>query len=148
MTPMSQDDQFQCWLMEMDDAITRFVEALPKEVGARLDKTPSSLSTLEAYVLSRYESPRAAAEPDQAAFVDGAARYFGEVLRSVTGGRWEIRLRNQKDVYYGLPVLAGGSIGGTPICPLMTVTAATDRRTGSFFSKVVHNLSGEKTAVR
>ena len=141
MSDYSSDDRFQFWLMDMDDAIDRFVQSAPQDVRQRLDHSAESLDALEEWVLAKYKSPADALPAQEAAFLDGAARYLGEVLRTRTGSKWAIRFDDPKYVFHGLPILKGGKLGEMPCCPLTTVTAATDRRTGRYFSTILRNVS-------
>jgi hypothetical protein len=139
MSDVSKRDRFQYWLAEMDDAIERLVNSAPSGMREKLDGSDESLSALEQWVLSKYANPSEASAASEAVFVDGAARYVGEVLRNRTGSKWGIDLENSKDVFYGIPTLRGGSLK-VPLCPLTTVTASTDRRTGSYFSTILRNV--------
>lgn len=132
---------FQYWLADMDDAIDRFVQAAPDAARSRLDLSAESLDALEALVLARYKTPADTKPADQAAFLDGAARYFGEVLRRGTDSSWTIRHDDPAHAFHGLPILKGGKLGEMPCCPLTTVTAATDRRTGHYFSTIFRNMT-------
>lgn len=140
MSKEQQQEQFQYWLAYMDEAIDAFLAGLPESQRAALDHTAGSLNSLEQLLLARYPSPSEAQPPEQAKFLDGAARYFGEVLRKGTGAKWELRTSEPKSVFYGLPILFGGKIASVPICPLTSVTASLDRRTGAFLKKIYDNM--------
>lgn len=141
MSDYSDNDQFQFWLMDMDDAIDRFIRSVAPEIRQQLDHSPQSLDVLEECVLVKYKSPAATRASKEAAFLDGVARYFGEVLRKGTNSKWAISFDDPKFVFHGLPILKGGKLADIPCCPLTTVTAATDRRTGRYFSTIYRNLS-------
>jgi hypothetical protein len=130
-------DEFESWLVDMDDALERFVDGLPREVSQRLDYTPSSLDALEGWILDRYESTDQMLAASQAATVDGLARYIGETFRKAIGGRWEIRLDDPKYVFYGLPEIMGYSDKPTSLCPISLATASADRRSGRYLSGVL-----------
>jgi len=51
-----KEDQFQVWLIDMDDAIVRFRQALPGSVSAKLDYSPKSLDVVERLALEQYGS--------------------------------------------------------------------------------------------
>jgi len=140
MSDDSRKDAFQFWLMDMDDAIDRFVQSAPADVRSSLDLTGASLDAIEALVLARYKTPADTRSAQEAAFLDGAARYVGEVLRVATGSKWSIRFDDPKFVFHGLPILTGGTLT-VPCCPLTTVTASTDRRTGRYFSLLLGNAT-------
>ncbi len=142
MTKLSNDDLFQVWLMEMDNAITGFIESVPPGIGEKLDGSVESLDELESLVLARFPSVEDAKKPDATKFLDGSARYAGEVLRKLTGSKWAIRHDDPKFAFYGLPILLGGSkLGDMPECPLTLITAAIDRRKGTYLSTIVRNLA-------
>lgn len=139
MNDVSSRDKFQLWLMDMDTAIERFVESAPSNVQQQLDGSDGSLVALEQWVLASYESPAHASEMSHSAAVDGAARYFGEIVRVATSSKWFLDLENASSAFYGMPVLKGGDLRA-PLCPLTTITASTDRRTGTFFSTILNNV--------
>lgn len=130
------DDQFQMWLMDMDEAIERFRQSVSEDAAKALDFTPESLSTLESVVLAKYTCVDEITKPSEAKAVDGMARYVGEVFRKKLGGKWTIDYSDRKNAFHGLPQLVGMSGQRTQICPLTLVTASTDRRTGSFIRTV------------
>ena len=133
------EDEFQYWLFDMDDALERFLEGLPKELQATLDYSPSSLDALEAWLLKRYGRTQDMRLSSEWALVDGSARYVGETIRKVLGGVWNIDMSDPHYAYYGLPQLSGFPMGGAPECPLTLVTAAVDRRTGTYMRTVLQN---------
>lgn len=141
MGELSKKDQFEIWLMEMDNAIAAFKDSLAPGVRSRLDGSEASLDVLEALILERYPTPADTRKPGEAAFLDGAARYVGEVIREHTGSKWTMRHDDPRFVFHGLPILAGaGKLKNVPECPLSLVTASTDRRTGKYLSTVLRNL--------
>jgi len=129
-------DDFESWLVDMDDALERFVDALPQE-AQRLDFTPGSLDTLEKWILDRYESTDKMLAASEATTIDGLARYIGETFRKAIGGRWGIRLDDPKYVFYGLPEIIGYSDKPTSLCPISLATASADRRSGKYLSSVL-----------
>ena|SRR5437868_9745638 len=140
----SDNDRFQFWLMEMDAAIEQFIDSAPPSIKARLDFSDESLDALEEWVLARYSDPSETRSAQESTFLDGAARYFGEIFRRHTGSKWGIRYDDPKYVFHGLPILSrDDKLGGIPCCPLTTVTAATDRRTGHFFSTILNNFRSQ-----
>lgn len=141
MSDYSNEDRFQFWLTDMDEAIERFVQSAPERTRSRLNHSAQSLDALEEWVLSKYPSPEQARPLSEASFIDGAARYFGEVLRKATHSKWSIRFDQPSYVFHGIPVLIGGKLGHMPCCPITTVTASIDRRTGRYFSTILRNLS-------
>ncbi|WP_214402857.1 hypothetical protein [Pseudonocardia lacus] len=129
---------FEYWIAHMDDALEEFSARLPSEVRGALDRTPSSLDALEAFLLERYPDP-AAIRADPEPNLDGAARYVGEVYRRHIGGTWRMRDDDPSYVYAGLPELTFLPERDTPACPIRLVTTALHRRTGTFLSTVLTN---------
>lgn len=138
MTNVTTDsDQFQYWLMQMDEDIDAFLAQLPPQVRDQLDGSERSLDVLEAWLLEKYPSTEAARPQSEARVIDGAARYVGEILRKRTGSKWSINFE-KSFVFRGLPILTGGTaFKEMPECPLTLVTASLDRRTGKYLSRVV-----------
>jgi hypothetical protein len=139
MTAFSERERFQHWLMAMDDAIDRFITLMPPDTKKLMDGTPSSLDALEAQLLSNFVSPAQVRAPDQTKFVDGAARYLGEIYRIGSQSQWTLDLENKDAVFYRIPALRGGFLKA-PLCPLTTISACTDRRTGTFLSTIFKNV--------
>lgn len=143
MSELSDADQFQVWLMHMDEAIAKFIELAPHEIQIKLDGGEESLDVLEAWILSKYGTPQEARSLSEAKFIDGASRYVGEIFRKRTGSKWSIDFSNPKFVYCGLPILKGGpKLGKMPECPITLITASIDRRAGSYLSTVLKSVAG------
>jgi hypothetical protein len=133
-------EQFDYWLFDMDDALERFLAMFAPDVRPRLDYSEESLDVVEHWILERYSNPKALTAVSARDVLDGLARYVGETFRQQVGGHWEIRLDDPQYVYFGLPQLTGYSDKPTPICAHSLVTAATDRRTGSYLRTVLRNV--------
>lgn len=138
---LTNRDDFEYWLMDMEDALDRFLSRLPSHIKKQLDFSPSSLDTLEAWILDIYPNTPAMLERDQSQIVDGAARYIGQTFRKAIGGRWDIELNNPEYAFFGVPILILTSAGGksTTDCPLTLATASADRRTGKYLRTVLEN---------
>jgi hypothetical protein len=137
---LSTRDDFEYWLMDMDDALERFLSGLAPHIKEKLNFSPSSLDALEAWILERYPSTQAMLGRDQSRLVDGAARYIGETFRKALGGRWDIELDDPKYVYFGVPIFTGFEEKPTPVCPLTLATASANRRTGKYLRTVLENM--------
>ena len=137
MSETSDQDKFQAWLFEMDNALDRFLQSFPAEVATKLDFSQESLNELEALVLKRYGHIDETRPSSEARFLDGAARYVGEVFRKKLSGAWIIELDDEKDIFYGLPQLRGMRGQRAQLCPLTMVTASVDRRTGDFYHTIL-----------
>jgi len=134
-------DQFQIWLIEMDNALERFIASAPHEVAARLDHSAESLDVMESWALSRYESPQDIRPATETAFHDGAARYVGEIFRKRTGSMWSLDESDPKHLNFGVPALTGGNLK-VGMAPLTLITALLDRRTGTYLSTILRSVSG------
>ncbi len=137
---LEAEDDFEWWVMDMDDALDRFLDSLPPEIQESLDFSPRSLNVLEAWLLATYPHLESLLTPEQTLMLDGAARYIGETLRQAAGGHWSINLDDPMYVYFGLPILKKIGTSSEILCPLTLVTAATDRRTGTYLYGVLQHL--------
>jgi hypothetical protein len=147
MAAEDEEDLFEHWLAHMDDALAEFFARLPSALKAALDFTPASLDRLEAFLLERYPTVQAI-KADPEPYLDGAARYVGEVFRRHIGGRWRMRMDDPKYVYAGLPELTFLATKDTPVCPITLVSASLDRRTGVFISGVFDNSARRVASAR
>lgn len=147
MTADDEQDQFENWLAHMDDALAELFARLPSALKGALDYAPASLDRLEAFLIERYPGVDAI-KSDPEPYLDGAARYVGEVFRRNIGGRWRLRDDDPKYVYAGLPEVTFLAERDTPVCPLTLVSASLDRRTGKFISTVFDNTSKRIAAAR
>jgi hypothetical protein len=137
---MIDREGFEGWLIFIDITIKQFLDELPEEVAQRLDFTPGSLDALEAWLLSKYESPAAILQPSENWFLDRSAKYVGETIRRSAGGEWDINLDNPSVVFYGVPVIRREGSSYTD-CPASLVTASLDRRQGTYIRKIVENMA-------
>ena len=133
-------DDFEAWLMFLDDCISQLIGYLPNDVSARLDFTPESLVPLESWLLATYDSPALILERSEVWVLDRCTRYVGEVLRINSGGVWDIDLVNEDNTFFGLPVVKKGRWVD---CPASLVTAALDRRQGNYMKRVIEKLIEE-----
>ena len=141
MKTIEAEEQFNAWLLEMADAIKVFLALLPADLRVQLDGSPSSLDKLEAWLLLRYPSLDAAKSDKEAPIIGGAARYFGESLRTVTASHWAIELDDERFAFRGLPILRGGKLGPRGDCPQSMVTASIVRRTGQYMSSIMTQIA-------
>jgi hypothetical protein len=139
---------FQQWLLHMEDGLADFLDRVPPGLRVFMDFSVPSLDLLEAWLLDRYPdeaSIRAAAELP---YLDGAARYVGEVFRSALGGTWRVRTERSGRGVNLLPELIFADAGDPPMCPFALVTASLARRTGASFSSVFHGTARVVDPVR
>jgi hypothetical protein len=135
-----KDDEFQHWLIAMDEALSRLFQSVPADLAASLDYSAQSLADLEAFVLERYPTIDRIKQQSEAPRVDGLARYVGEVFRKHFGGAWSIDVSDARNAFHGLPQLRGMAGQTAQICPLALVTASTDRRTGKHIRGVFDRM--------
>jgi hypothetical protein len=135
MTKEAED--FEAWLIDMDDALERFMSEVPQPVSAQLDYTATALDVFENWLLGAYGTIEKYKNDSSTTIYDGCARYVGETYRRVLGGRqWSLCVR-KKSPYFHLPILSGPSVAEE--CPHSLVTASLDRRTGAFMRSVLEN---------
>lgn len=139
MQTPENEDLFEFWLIEMDDALDRFFGELPEGIRQDMDYSPESLQILEAWLLGKYSDTTMMLPVSESKLVDGVARYTGEVFRRNLGGKWIIDFNDKKNAFYGLPQLGGMPGQKVQICPLTMATTSADRRTGKFLQMIYQN---------
>lgn len=139
MQTLGNEDLFEFWLMDMDEALSRFFDVLPEGMRQGMDYSPDSLQVLEAWLLIKYSDTDVMLLTSESKLVDGAARYIGEVFRKNLGGKWIIDFKDKKNAFYGLPQLSGIPGQRVQICPLTLVTTLADRRNGKFLQTIYQN---------
>jgi hypothetical protein len=129
---VNEDDEFEFWLIEMDDALEEFLRTLPESMRTKMGYTRESLNLLEAWILDKFASPEQLLEDSNAHVLDGLARYVGETLRRAIGGRWRLGTAPLR-----VPELYGPELSETPVLPHSLIGAAVDRRTGQYLSGIL-----------
>jgi hypothetical protein len=133
-------EDFEEWLAVMQTELDRFLDRLPAATAEALDESPASLDVLEAWLIERYPSTEALVEGSEAEILDGAARYVGETFLGQLGGRWSISADDPTDANYKLPIITGFRGEFSQLSPVTMVTAAADRRTGTYLSTILRNV--------
>lgn len=128
---------FESWLALMEEKLELLRSLVPDGVRARLDFSPESLEALERWLLKNYPNPAALRAPEQLDVYDGAVRYVGQTYLKTLGGDWDILLDDPDYVFHGLPIICGFS--AVRDCPHSLVTAALDRRRGTFLRTILEN---------
>ena len=134
---VSNRDDFEHWLISMDEFLEEFLTEFSKEEQNRLNYTLESLDIVEARILELYPNMKAMLVPSESQRVNLIACYVGETIRKNLGGKWDIRLKDPKFAFHGMPILIGPY---DPECPLSLATASADRRTGIYLRTVLANL--------
>lgn len=137
MSATTRDD-FELWLVRMDDELEALKMQVPRKLRANLDFSIASLRKLEAWILANYATIESLVRDEEGMVLDRLARYIGETLRKATKGKWDIELTNKKDAYFRLPVVV--SAAGVE-CPVTLATASVDRRTGKYLEGVIAHLA-------
>ncbi|EGK12420.1 hypothetical protein ACFQ49_02080 [Kroppenstedtia eburnea] len=136
-------EDFQFWLMDMDDAIDRLFSLLPAEVENHLDYSATSLNYIESWILNKYPDTADIIKESEKEVLDGLSRYVGETFRMAFKGKWTIPLDDPDYAYYGMPMVAIPHYNNS-ICPVTLVTASADRRVGNYISTVFNNIKKSK----
>jgi hypothetical protein len=142
-TALTTPDDFEVWVIHMDDALAEFFDRLPEDVRRDLDYSPRSLDVLERWLLEHYAGPKDLLVPAESRNLDGVARYIGETFRKNIGGHWTIDLDNPKNAYFGVPVLTDPR---SPVAPFNLTTASTHRRKGTYLRTVLENTAADSLA--
>jgi hypothetical protein len=135
--PERKRDMFEYWLTDMAEAIDESFKSMPSHVRDKIDYTPDSLDVMEKHIIDIFDSPKSALEESQAYFLDGIARYVGQVFRKSLGGKWDIELEDIDNAFYNIPQLVDMKNQDTQISPLALVTASLDRRRGNYIRTVL-----------
>lgn len=144
VTSLTQKDKdnFQVWMMQMDQTLEEFFTMFSKENQKKLDYSAESLNVLEDWILKNYSSVEQIKK--EAKILERLAVYIGEVYRKNLGGVWKLEDRQVKDkkgqvagiyAFYGLPVIVQNS--GDTISPYSLAIATVDRKKGNYLSQVL-----------
>jgi uncharacterized membrane protein (UPF0182 family) len=116
-----KEDNYTWWLNIMPDEMPR-LSILPKEIRDRLDYSLDSLDVIERYILSNYTVDELKDRRNKFAR-DLFVRYIGETFRkNVPDLYWSFEAENEKDAYFGIPVLMAAAEGVPPLTPTLWVT--------------------------
>jgi hypothetical protein len=128
---MKTRDDFETWLIFMDDYISRFAAALSPEDQEKLDLSPESLDMVEAWLLKNFPDLTAFLHRQKDGIIDGCIVYVGEVFRDNLGCKWTINVDNPEEQYYQLPVIKNFHDPLIPmISPMNLVLKAVEKRAG------------------
>lgn len=137
---MSEErDQFERFLVEMEDALERLVEDVEAagEAFGPLDYSVESVDRLERWY-DAWLDGRVTSAAGEDVVRTRLARYLGQVVRKQAGGKWDL-CTEPRAVDYGLPILVG--LRGMPDdywwCPLVLVGNYRVRRPKGLFRRAV-----------
>ncbi|WP_230680234.1 hypothetical protein [Ralstonia solanacearum] len=125
----------------MDNAIKNFIDSTLQSVAHILNFYDESLPVLENWLMTRYGTPAEIMRPAEALVHDGAARYIGRTFRRKLGGTWIIDFNDFKNVFFGVPQIAGMRGQKVQFCPYALVTSFLDRRSGVYLMGIFNNMS-------
>ena len=126
-----KEDNYNWWLNIMPDEMPR-LSILPKEVRAHLDYSLDSLDVIEEYIISNYTVDELKDRKNKFAR-DLFVRYIGETFRrNVPELYWAFESEDEKDAYYGIPVLMTMAEGVPPMTPTLWVTELPGQKGTSF----------------
>jgi len=127
----AKEDNYTWWLSIMPDEMPR-LSILPKQLREQLDYSLESLDAVEQYIVSNYTVDELKDRRNKFAR-DLFVRYVGETFRkNVPDLFWAFEAENEKDAYYGIPVLMTLAEGVPPMTPTIWVTELPGQKTGSF----------------
>jgi hypothetical protein len=99
------NDDFEYWVRDMDDRLSLLMDKLRREVSENLNYSPGSVTILERWLLSKYQLVEDILKESQKQTLDQLSIYLGETFRKNVGGKWNIDLKNSKNVYFSIPVV-------------------------------------------
>jgi hypothetical protein len=131
-------EEFQSWFVRDYDRREELYELMGGDPGIGLE----SLDDLEQFLLGRFDSVEEALELDGRGVTDAAGRHVGLVVMLATEGvQWGVELDERDSVYFRLPVLKFPD--GYEECPITMVTAALDRRSGSYLRPLAEGYAAD-----
>lgn len=136
---INNEELFQYWLADMDDAIDGFRSRLPEIVAQKLDYSKTSLVTISTWLITNYLTVESIKKDSEKTSLDGAARYIGQTFRKHLGGKWVIDYMNEKNAFYGLPQLAEMKGQRVQQCPHTLVTVTIGRKDPNFLITLLEN---------
>lgn len=121
-------EEFDAWILDMDEALKHFMDQLPPTLGAALDYSTESLTELEKWIVARCKDSMDILNSKYPEISDGAARYIGEVIRRHTGGYWDI-VTDKPIKYNRWPIIRGPKTNRFVTCPVWLTVSCKPKRT-------------------
>lgn len=127
------EDDYHWWITCIPDKIDRLEELLPKELYSIMDYSISSLDILEKFLLERFTIQDMINESE---LRDCLATYLGVVYeKNISQARWYVELENEKDAFYGVPILRVPN--KLTFEPHSYITTLLDRKKGNLLSTTI-----------
>ena len=128
---------FESWITFLPDKISELKRILPRELSDKLDLSHSSLVELEGYLLSNFNYDDIT-KAENKNLVDCLAAYVGSTFKmSWKQAYWGIELDDEKQLYFGVPVLKFKDQPLPPVSPYHTITTAMDRKKGDIMQLIL-----------
>lgn len=135
----NRKEEFQTWVTFLPDKVIELKKKLPGEISDKLDLSIGSLDILEGYLLNNY-TKESMINANNKGFVDLCASYFGLTFaRNLPSSYWFIELEDQKDAFWGLPVIIVKDAMLAPFSPYNMVPVIFSRKKGNFLSTILNN---------
>ena len=131
-------DKHELFLCNMTEQQEEFIKD-SKTNGFEFDYSLESLEVVENFILAK----KIDINDDQ---YNDCATYFGEVVRTNIGGKWECSLdKEMNSLYYGFPVIFGHSKFDIQLSPFHVVKIFMLRQRKNHFLKIIENHTNPKT---
>lgn len=127
------ENDFEWWITCIPDKMNRLEELLPEEIFQKLDYSIESFNVLEEYLLSKYTLEQIKKDSE---LHDCLASYLGTTYhRNIQQSEWYVEVENEKDVFYGMPILRVPN--KISFEPHSYVTTLMDRKKGDLLSTTI-----------
>ncbi len=133
MRRKEKEEQFEWWVTCIPDKVEALQDFLPISMKSTLDFTTNSLDLLEQYLLENFSLEFLYQNKD---IWDYLASYIGSTYRrNVPASIWYVELDNERDLFYGKPILRVE--GKVDFHPHSNIAVLFDRKTGIFLSNII-----------
>lgn len=123
-------DWFEWWLTINPDRIYELFEILPHSLVEKLNYSLESLLVLEEYLLNNYTYDNII-QMEKKSILDNLSRYVGEVARrNLKEAKWDLYLKDKKNIYYNVPIISAPNIFGGMFCPSYVICRSLLRKEG------------------
>lgn len=130
MDKNKRKDLFEWWVSVNPDRIITLFDTLPSPLVKQLDYSLMSLIPYEEYLLNNYTYEEIIKEENRTK-LDDLSRYVGEVARrNLKNAKWDLYLKDKKNIYYNVPIISAPYIFGGMFCPSYVTCRAMLRHKG------------------
>lgn len=132
-------ENLEAWITFIPDKVTSLKKVLPAEVSNRLDYSAQSLDLIEQFLLDKFVREDFTKNENKD-LLDQLASYLGTTCRrNWVNSFWDIELDDEKQAFFGVPVLKVQGNALPPFSPYHTITALFSRKRGNFLSTILEN---------